>query len=416
MPNEMLKALSKRIESELNGNIIPFWRDRVIDFQRGGFIGRMTSDGVIDAEAPRGLILNARLLWSYSATYRFNFNPALLELAERAYETLDRHFWDHAYGGCVWLTDAAGAVLDDKKKCYGQAFYLYALAEYYAVTKNAAALDRAFEQVEWIERCFYDPAYGGYFEVCNRDGSLADNSRLSERDLDAKKSMNNHLHLLEAYSNLFRITGDAFIETQLRALIDLFTQRIIDQNSYHMVPFFDEAWTPASSAYTFGHDIEASWLLWEAAEVLHDRPLRNALRPFVMDLAERTLTEGVSPQGGLYNEAEDGRIIDATYDWWPQAEAVVGFLNAYQISGDQRYAWAAWDAWDFIDRHFIDREHGDWHWRAALNGEVDSRYDKVCEWKSPYHSARACIEALRRIQGLLQKGAANERSQIQKDA
>jgi mannobiose 2-epimerase len=288
-------------------------------------------------------------------------------------------------------------VLDDSKKIYGQAFYIYALAEYYQAFGGPAALARAIEVFELIERHAHDPQHGGYVEVCRRDWSEAADVRLSDKDMNEKKSMNNHLHVLEAYTNLYRVWRDPRVAGRLRELIDLFERRMLDGNSGHFHHFFNEQWQVRSDTYTFGHDIEGSWLLCEAAEVLGDATLLQRVRAVALRVAEAVLAEGVDADGGLCYEGKAGNLMDRGKECWPQAEAVVGFLNAFQLSGQARYFAAALGAWNYIEEHLADRVHGEWFWRINEQGRPEAHLPKASEWKGPYHGSRACLETMRRL-------------------
>jgi len=268
-----------------------------------------------------------------------------------------------------------------------------------------AARARAKELFELIERHAHDPRHGGYIEVCRRDWSEAGpEARLSDKDMNEKKSMNNHLHLLESWTNLYRFWREPRVAQRLRELVQLFEQRILDPGTKHLNHFFDEEWRVRSDSYTFGHDIEATWLLCEAAEVLGDPAVRQRAEAFALPIAEVVLQEGIDADGALRYEGKGGQIIDGGKECWPQAEAVVGFLNAFQISRDEKYLEAALRVWDFIESRLVDRVHGEWFWRITPEGGVDTTLPKVSEWKGPYHGTRACLEILRRLQAISGKG------------
>jgi mannobiose 2-epimerase len=394
------QKFSVAIRNELENNLIPFWLERAGDNEYGGFIGQMSNDGSIDPKASKGLILNTRVLWTFSALYRFNSDSRCRDMAVRAYDYLETYFWDSSHGGVFWQVDFQGNVLDDKKKIYGQAFYIYALAEYYQAFGDTSALRRAKQLFELIEMHSSDKTYRGYIEVCNRDWTIAEDLRLSDKDMDEKKSMNNHLHLLEAYTNLYRIWPDTKLRQRLTELIDIIDKKIANSNTGHLNHFFDELWQPKSTNYTFGHDIEASWLLCEAAEVLDEPDIILQAQRLALQLAKVTLAEGFDDDGGLCYEGQEGRVTDPNREWWPQAESVVGFLNAYELSGDKSFFEAAQKAWGYIEKYFINKKDGDWFWRISPDGNPDPNEPKVSQWKGPYHSVRACLESIRRLEAL----------------
>ncbi|MBN2200521.1 AGE family epimerase/isomerase [bacterium] len=398
------------VRRELLGNILPFWMRHAPDPVRGGFRGRVSNDLVPDDTAPRGLIVNARILWTFSAAHRAHPDPAFLDMAGRAADALMTGFWDTDKGGAFWMLNPDGSPFDAKKKIYGQAFFIYALAEYVRTTGDTAALERGREAFGLVERHGYDAANTGYFETYERDWTLAADLRLSAKDLNEAKSMNTHLHLMEAYANLYRVWKDDLLAGRLRQLILNFRDRIIDREKNRMICFFNETWEPRSGLISFGHDIEASWLLCEAADTLGDPALSGEIRAIAVQMAEAVYTRGRDRDGSLRYEADASGIVDSDKHFWVQAEAVVGFLNAYRLSGDDRYLEAARLAWIFIDRHLVDRAYGDWIYRVDRNGNPAGDEPKISEWKCPYHSGRMCLEAEERLGRILE--AVRKRSPV----
>ncbi|MGA2029288.1 MAG: AGE family epimerase/isomerase [Verrucomicrobiota bacterium] len=360
MNQKILEDFSRSVHNQLYEHILPFWTGPALDHEQGGWLGWMDNDSRIDRAKPKGLIVNSRILWTFSAVFRASPKKIYGEMAGRAYEIMTKRFWDSRHGGAFWRLTDDWRVLDDAKKIYGQAFCIYALVEYHQAFDDEGALTLAIQLFELVERHAHDSGHGGYFEVCHRDWSSAENSRLSEKDMAEKKSMNNHLHVLEAYTNLYR------------------------------------AWkNPRVDTYTFGHDIEATWLLCEATDVLEDAALLAQTRAIALKMTEAVLNEGHDTDSGLFYEGRAGQIIDRGKEWWPQAEAVVGFLNALEISREEKFFNAARQTWNYIMEHMVDRVHGDWFWRINEDGKPDSSQPKISEWKGPYHSSRACLETLR---------------------
>jgi mannobiose 2-epimerase len=390
--------LAPKLRQHLFGHILPFWSGPAVDHVNGGWMAWLANDLTPDRTQPKGLIVHARILWAFSAVFQVKPEPPIRQMANRAFEYLINRFWDAQHGGAFWRLDDTGKVLDDAKKIYGQAFYIYALTEFHRAFKSEGALHRALTLFELIEQHAHDGEFGGYVEVCRRDWSEAGpEARLSDKDLNEKKSMNNHLHVLEAYTNLYRETQNPLVEQRLHELIQIFLDRILDARTGNLHHFFNEEWQVRSDTYTFGHDIEASWLLCEAAEVLDDPALLARVREVAIRMADKVLAEGVLPDGGLCYEGKAGRIIDRGRECWPQAEAIVGFLNAYQLSGAPKYVVAAERVWDYVEQHLIDRVHGEWFWRINEDGTPEAKLPKVSEWKGPYHVSRACLETMRRL-------------------
>lgn len=389
--------LRQKVETELLSDILPFWLQYTLDEENGGFRGQISNDLTIDPHAAKGLILNARILWTFSKAFSVYRNPVYLATARRAYDYLTRYFWDAKFGGVYWMLDYLGNPHDTKKRIYGQAFTVYALAEYFHASADSDALDKALRMVRSIESASHDDAHGGYFETYDRDWTLAKDQRLSDADMDEKKSMNTHLHLMEAYATLLRFHEDKTVRLRLRELIEIFLDHIIDSTTHHFILFFDEQWTPRSNKISFGHDIEGSWLLCEAAEILDDADLKKRVREVAVKMAEAVYEEGLDSDGGLLYEADPTGIIDTDKHWWPQAEAVVGFLNAYELTGQQEFLNAAERSWAFIDKYIVDHEHGEWFWRVSKSGVPSEEEHKVDPWKCPYHNGRACIEVMQRL-------------------
>lgn len=392
-----IPTLVAAARAQLFGHILPFWTGSALDHEQGGWLPWMSNDLRVDLTQPKGLILNSRILWTFCAVFRAQRETLYRQMAERALFVVLHGFWDPQHRGAFWRLAADGSVLDDSKKIYGQAFYIYALAEHYRAFGAAPALERAIELFNLLERHARDTRDGGYWEVCHRDWTVAVRARLSEKDMNEQKSMNNHLHLLEAFANLYRLWKDPLLEQRLRELIHIFEQRILDARTSHFHHFFDDQWRIRSDSYTFGHDIEGSWLLCEAAEVLGDAASLQRLRGLALQVAETVLREGLDGDGGLCYEGKAGEVTDRGKECWPQAEAVVGFLNAFQLSGENRFLEAALRVWQYIERYLVDRIHGEWFWRINPDGHPDPSLPKVSEWKGPYHGSRMCLEVIRRL-------------------
>lgn len=389
-----------RVERELNDNILPFWIKYAVNRERGGFYGAISNDLVAHKDAPRGALLTSRILWTFSAAYRRYPRPEYLSMARNAYDDLLAHFWDNDYGGLFWEIDAQGNVTKGRKQIYGQAFGVYALAEWFAAGGEPAALDRAIELFRLIEQHSYDPVYGGYLEACTRQWQPEADMRLSNVDRNEAKSMNTHLHVMEAYTNLRRVWSSDEIARAHRQMIEVMMRRIIDSQTAHTILFFSEDWQPRSDEVSYGHDIEASWLLVEAAEVDGDEALIGEAKALALRMAQAVYEQALDSDGGLMYEAGPHGWTDDSKEWWPQAEAVVGFLNAYQLSGKVHFLDAALAGWAFIEQHLIDRQRGEWFRGVHRDGTLKKDEFKVSFWKCPYHNGRMCMEVIERLRTL----------------
>jgi mannobiose 2-epimerase len=289
------------------------------------------------------------------------------------------------------MVDCKGFPINTKKQIYAQAFAIYALSEYYLLSSDESSLKHAQSIFGWIEQISFDPVDNGYFEAFDRDWNLLGDLRLSEKDANEKKTMNTHLHVLEAYTNLYRCWRDDLLLRQLKNLIGLFTDKIIGRN-FHFRLFFDEKWNVRSDEISYGHDIEGSWLLYEAATVSEDKELIDYTSKAAINIVNVTVQEGLDQQGGVKNEAHN-----AGKDWWPQAEAMVGLVNAWQISGRKEYLDIAAKVWTFVKTHIIDHRNGEWFWGMDQFGSVNMNEDKAGPWKCPYHNGRAMLELAERL-------------------
>jgi len=399
----IVDGLRERVERELLGDILPFWLNYTVDHEYGGFRGQIANDLTIDPLAHKGLILNARILWTFAKAYKFYGGNVYLRTAQRAYDYLQRYFWDAEFGGVYWMVDHLGNPVDTKKRIYGQAFTVYALAEYAAACAEKEPLEKAIALYRKIETASHDEKNGGYFETYERDWKLAEEQRLSAVDMDEKKSMNTHLHLLEAYANLLRLWEDEGLRKRLRELLRIFLDHIIDSQTHHFRMFFDEAWHDRSDRFSFGHDIEGSWLICEAAEVLGDTAILAQARKAALGMAQAVYEQAVDTDGGLLYEGTRKEIIDTDKHWWPQAEAVVGFLNAYELSGREYFLKAAHNSWEFIDKYIVDHQRGEWFWKVSRDRTPSNDKYKVDPWKCPYHNSRTCFEVMERLDRLAKK-------------
>jgi mannobiose 2-epimerase len=387
----------EQLNKELTGNILPFWMAHTVDKVNGGFYGALTNDLEIHNEVPRSAILCARILWTYAAAYRRMGAEEYLSMAKWAYDYLTRVFWDQEYGGLYWTVDYKGNPVFDRKHHYAQAFGIYGLSEYYRATQEPRNLALAQELFRLLEKHAYEPTYGGYIEGSSRKWEKLEDMRLSDRDLNCRKSMNTLLHILEAYTNLLRVWDDVHLKAQHKALIETFLQHVIDPSTGHFKLFFDDPWNSLLDNMSFGHDIEGSWLLVEAVEMQNDPQLLERVKEASVKIAAAVYKDGIEEDGSIPYEANSEGLVDPEKSWWVQAEAMVGFYNAYQLSGQEHFAQAAYRCWEYIQNRMVDRTYGDWLKKLHRDGTPNPGAFKTGPWECPYHHSRACFEMLDRL-------------------
>ena len=389
-----LEKLKSEVKEELINNILPFWSTKMVDADNGGFYGQMDGHNQLIPKADKGGILNARILWTFSAAYLQDKNPLYLEMANRAKTYILDHFFDRQQGGTYWTISFDGKPTDTKKQIYSQAFFIYAFSEHYRASGDESSLHTAIELFRMIELRSFDHELNGYFEAYSRDWQLLEDLRLSDKDANEKKTMNTHLHILEAYTNLYRVWKNDELARPLRNLILIFTEKIVNQKTKHLDLFFDEHWNPKGEIDSYGHDIEASWLIDEAARVLGDQKLLVEVQKTCIQIAEAAC-DGLQPDGSMVYEKSVGHL-DKDRHWWVQAESVVGFLNAYELTNNQQWLDRALSDWKYIQNNIIDTRDGEWFWSFKDDGTINRKEDKAGFWKCPYHNSRMCLEIMLR--------------------
>jgi mannobiose 2-epimerase len=398
----------------------------MVDYENGGFYGRIDGNGVLHPEAEKGAILNARILWSFSAAYRVLRQPDYLEMATRAKDYFIEHFFDHEYGGVYWSVDYQGQPLDTKKQFYAIGFAIYGLSEYARATGDHEALDYALQLFDCVEEHALDPLYNGYIEACTRDWQPMADMRLSDFDANYPKSQNTHLHIIEPYANLYRclleqqravscdyvpvigavlpvsiaIPQEMFIRVgaALRNIIGIFLNHILNPETHHLDLFFEMDWTRgAGQLESYGHDIECSWLIHEAALVLGDQDVLAKVEPVVREVAKAS-EKGLRPDGSMIHEANlDTGHVDDDLHWWVQAENIVGWFNIWQHFGDTEAFGRVEKCWGYIKSQLIDWDNGEWFWSRHPDGSLNTIDDKAGFWKCPYHNSRMCLEIIERL-------------------
>ena len=390
-----LKQLKTELSAELD-SILKYWSKNTIDKENGGFIGQIDFNEHIIANTEKGSVLNARILWSFSSAYKVTKNENHKKIAQRAFEFLSEHFYDPEFEGLFWSINADKTPKDTKNQIYALAFAIYGLTEYYAVSKEDKALEIAKNLYLKIQEHSYDPVNKGYFEALTRDWLPIEDLRLSDKDANEKKTMNTHLHIVEAYANLFKVWKDKKLQNDIIELLETIEKHFINTETGHLRLFFDENWIEKPDVISYGHDIEAAWLLLQCAEITEDKTLIARYTQHAIQMAEVT-QEGLDTDGGLWYEFDpEKNELVAEKHWWVQAEALIGFYNAYQLTQDENYLNIVLKNWDFIKNYILDKQNGEWYW--GINQDYTAiKKDKAGFWKCPYHNGRACLELIHRI-------------------
>ena len=388
--------LSKELREELEQNILPFWMNRMIDQRNGGFFGRIDGCGNPVPDAEKGAILNARILWAFAAAYRVLHKPEYLDAATRAKDYFINHFIDVQEGGVFWSLDAQGNVLDAKKQTYAIGFAIYGLSEYARATGDKEALLHAKKLYTDIERHAFDSVNNGYVEALTRDWQPIADMRLSDKDENGSRTMNTHLHILEPYTNLYRVWRTPELAERITNLIDIFLTHLLNSETNHLDLFFNDKWQGRRNIQSFGHDIEAVWLLHEAALELGKPEVLAKVEKAIIRIA-KAADEGLQPDGSMiYERWTDTGHVDDQRQWWVMCECVIGHVDLYQHFGDKTALDIARHCWRYIVEHIIDRERGEWYWGCDKNGQPNRIEDKAGFWKCPYHNTRMCLEIIER--------------------
>jgi mannobiose 2-epimerase len=390
-----LKQLKSELSDELD-SILKYWSKHTIDTQNGGFVGQIDFNDHIIANTEKGSVLNARILWSFSSSYKVTKNEDHKKIATRAFEFLSHYFYDAEFGGLFWSINADKTPKDTKNQIYALAFAIYGLSEYYAISKDDKALEIAINLYLKIQEYSYDPEQKGYFEALTRDWQPIEDLRLSDKDANEKKTMNTHLHIVEAYANLFKVWKDKKLQSDIIELLETIEKHFINTQTGHLHLFFDENWIEKPDVISYGHDIEAAWLLLQCAEIAEDETLIANYTKHAIQMADAT-KEGLDFDGGLWYEFDPEKDeLVAEKHWWVQAEALIGFYNAYQLTGDEKYLDIVLKNWDFIKKYILDEQNGEWFWGINRDYSLIEK-DKAGFWKCPYHNSRACLELIHRI-------------------
>lgn len=382
----------QEVKNELTNHIIPFW-NALKDEENGGFYGYIGNDYALDKKADKGVILNSRILWFYSTCYAVLKDEKCLEMARHAFEFAKKHCVDYENGGVYWMLDYKGNPADTMKHTYNIAFAIYAFSAYYNATGEKEALELAEKLFDDIENNTLDEY--GYREAFSREWKLVSNDALSENGLQADKTMNAILHLIEGYTELYIANKSERVGERLRFLLGQMKDKVYDADRIALKVFFNTKLELIGDIHSYGHDIEATWLMDRACDALGDETLKKEFSE--MNLKISYNIQKIALDNGAVNNERDKTEIDKTRIWWVQAESVVGFINAYQHSGDEEFLKSARTVWNYIKENVVDKDNrGEWHWEVSYDNKPGKTREIAGPWKCPYHNGRMCLEVISR--------------------
>ncbi|SFU47335.1 mannobiose 2-epimerase [Pustulibacterium marinum] len=390
-----MEPLKNDMKIELQ-RILNYWSTNMIDKTNGGFIGTIDYNNIKHPKALKGAVLNARILWTFSAAYQLSENENEYAIAQRAFKYIKECFYDTVNKGIYWSVNVDGTPSDTKNQIYALGFTIYGLSEYYKISQDQEALDIAINLYKSIQTHSLDTKKGGYFEAYTQDWEEISDMRLSDKDANEKKTMNTHLHIVEGFANLYLVWKNEELKNAIIDILNIIDEKFIDKNTWHLKLFFNEDWVEKPDVISYGHDIEAAWLLQWCAEVTKDSALIENFKHYAIEITKVT-NEGIDKDGGLWYEynPQEKQLI-AEKHWWPQAELWIGYVNAYQLTNHKAYLDVVYKNWSFVKQYILDNKYGEWFWG------VDDKYnyiekDKAGFWKCPYHNARACMELMKRL-------------------
>ena len=385
-------SMKEALKNELVGNILPFWSRMVRE--DGSFPGRIDIDGMCDDSSPVGAVMAFRMLWMFSAVSRYLKDEQAGQIADRLYGYVTNAFVDKDRGGVWWSVLPDGTVHCDKKQSYALGFAIYALSEYAFLRGSREAEEMAMRLFDCLEKRVWDDIHHGYVEALAADWTPLDDVRLSDKDMNAVFTMNTHLHILEPYTNLYLLTSDTAVRNAVLRLLNIFRDRIHDKGTSHLGSFFDSDWKRLDSEISYGHDIEASWLICEAADAVGcgDKSYYE-----LADNLVHACEDGFMADGSLAYRNDSG-FLDEERHWWVQAEAAVGLMKMYRRTGQTKWLEQSRRVWDYISKNIVDCRGGEWFWSILPDGSVNMKEDKAGFWKCPYHNGRMCVELLKELE------------------
>lgn len=390
-----IEQFRQEVTQNLTESILPFWMNKTVD-PNGGFYGVVLNDGNAVADADKGAVLNARILWTFAKAYRHYGLEAYRQMADRAADYYISHFIDKRYGGVYWSLTAEGVAKNTTKQTYACAFGIYGLAEHFWATGDKRSLEAALSLYQTLETKVHDKAKMGYIEMFQRDYSRGAQLGV-DMQANASKTMNTHIHVLEAYTTLYRVWPDEGLKSNLKELLEILSSKLYDSKRAHLILYCDDDWNPVGEQEdSYGHDIETSWLMCEATAAIGDPNLKAKVESQAVKMANTALKEGLNEDGAMrYEKTLKG--YSTRISWWPQCETIIGTVNAWQLTGDRRFFDAAVRNWAFVKAHLVDLTNGGWYKDLDEQGKPSPWSPKASDWNCPYHNSRMGYELAERL-------------------
>lgn len=424
MTADVLRRCRQEMHTHLTTELLPFWTTRTADYEQGGFITQFDLHGADSGEDEKSLIAQARSIYTYASAHRAGYGDGqLAELARHGVDYLLTRMWDQEQGGFYWMTNRRGEVTNDQKIVYGQSFAIYCLSEYTLATGDPRGGEYAQQVFDLLQKYAADTCFGGYFEMFHRDWTLKGPGAAG----GDRKTLDAHMHLMEAFTTLYECTGQPIHRRKLLEVIGLLVTKIMHPDYGTGVPQFWADWRvapqikfdviwgwdrftedgvkrAAEDNTSYGHNAEFAWLLLHALTVLgisHETYHDQLLKPL-----SHAVNYGVDWSfGGVFVEGSHrGEVYDREKEFWQQAEALIGFLDAYRLFGDEVY----WKAYENVHRFVMDKmiNHpvGEW-WPLLTRQGVPIWTHMSHSWKINYHTVRSAVQSINRLDKLLAMNA-----------
>lgn len=376
-----MKALKNEISEEVK-NVINFWSTKVIDQKNNGFYGACDFYGKPLKEANKGVVLNARLLWSFAKISNQLKTDEYTSIVQRSYKYLQSFFKDADFGGVYWELNFKGIPLNTNKKSIAQAYTLLALSEVYLLNKKEEIKEECLKLYNCIEENFYNKEENFYKNTLTREFKVIEE--------DVSLTLGTHLHIIEAYTNLYKINKSVIVKESIENLLNIIIRKFLKSNEYCEIELSknDDSLTTHIS---FGHNVEVPCILLEACAIIRTDKYVGFLKNKLIKYSEEVI-HLINRTGGVYlfKNIKNNTYVKE-YQWWMQTESLIAFQTLSELTSNKVYSNILEVLWTFIKNHFIDIENGEWYEKLDTN-KIPMKENKITMWKSPYHIIRMYIK------------------------